>query len=180
MSYDPKYIVDIFEDIVADVREQWDIQNRLAPYYLHGHPKAILKTLSQRDKSDQWKYRKYPLIALFQDIGETKGQNPMIEMTVSPRIIIADKTKREYDSDDRYDNEFKPILYPLYELLKDSMYHVGNFNVGYPDMIQDEKHDRLFWGSEGLGGNEQLLFNDYLDVIDITFTNLEILSYSSC
>lgn len=175
-----KYLVDVFDYVVQIVREEYDSESRELPYYLYGHPLEILATLSRKDKSGNWKYRKYPLIALFQDFAETKGGLESIEMAVSPRLIIADQTQRKYDSSERYTETFKPILYPLYELLLKSIADCGYFNIADYENIPHTKTDRLFWGKEGIYGSEKNIFSDYLDVIDITFTNLEVLRKRPC
>lgn len=175
-----KYFVDVFGLVVEDIRENYDTNNKEKPYYLHGHPLEILKTLSGRDKSPTWKYRKYPLICLLQDFQETKGDNPSWSMQVSPRVLIVNRTKREFSSQKRYEKNFKPILYPLYELLLEAIAEIGFFGVGGPDLIQHKKTDRLFWGREGLYGSKGNIFNDYLDAIDISFVNLPVLSKEDC
>ncbi len=177
---DPKYLVDIFDAVVEDVRDLWDSTSENTPYYMHGHPKQVLEILKKKDKSDNWKYRKYPLVILLQDFIEQKGINPSIEMSTGVRLIIVEQTLRKYEPQDRYDKVFRPILYPIYEQLLESMAESGLFNVTDPDQIQHTKTDRLFWGREGLYGSEQNIFDDYLDAIDITFQDLQILAKPSC
>ena len=143
MSIEDKYFVDVFGLAVSDVRERFDEENNEKPYYLHGHPLEILKVLSERDKSKNWKYRKYPLIILLQDFEETKGANPSWSMQVSPRVLIVNQTKREFSSIKRYDENFKPILYPIYELLLEAIAEIGYFGVAAPDQIIHNKTDRL-------------------------------------
>lgn len=180
MIIEDKYFVDVFGLAVQDVRERFDEANELTPYYLFGHPLEILKTLTQRDKSKDWKYRKYPLVALLQDFQETKGVNPSLITQASPRVLIVNQTKREFSSMKRYEENFKPILYPIYELLLEAIAEIGYFNVKAPDQIQHRKTDRMFWGREGLYGSEGNVFDDYLDAIDITFQDLAILSKEDC
>lgn len=175
-----KYFVDVFGLVVQDVREHFDTRNQEKPYYLHGHPLEIIDILSRKDKSQNWKYRKYPLVILLQDFEETKGLNPSWSMQVSPRILIVNQTKRNYSSELRYQHNFKPILYPIYELLLEAIAEIGYFGVSAADEIDHRKFDRLFWGREGLYGNRSNVFNDYMDAIDITFRNLPVLSKEPC
>ena len=44
-------IVDIFADIVAEVRKAYDPANLEQPYYMHGHPVEIATILSEKDAS---------------------------------------------------------------------------------------------------------------------------------
>lgn len=180
MSVEDKYFVDVFGLAVQDVREQFDIKNCEKPYYLHGHPLEIIKTLTLKDKSQNWKYRKFPLVILLQDFEEKKGVNPSWSLQVSPRILIVNETKREFSSVERYKENFKPILYPIYELLLEAIADIGFFGVAASDQIDHKKTDRLFWGNQGLYGTKGNIFSDYLDAIDLTFNNLTVLSKEPC
>ncbi len=173
-------LVDLFGDVVKYVREEWDVENCVAPYYMHGHPLEILKLLTEKDKSNQFKYSKYPLIALLQDFQETKGNSSMISLSASPRVLILESTQMHFDAVDRYNEVFRPTLYPIYELFLQAIADSGFFNVAGEDEIPHNKTDRLFWGREGLYGNDKLIFNDKLDAIDISFINLEVLRNSQC
>lgn len=179
-TVETKYLVDVFEEVVSDVRLNYDTENNEEPYFEHGHPLEILRLLTEKDDNDNWKYKKYPLIALFQDFKEIKGDSTGIIMEVSPRLIIVEETKQEFDPGDRYDEVFKPILYPIYEQLLESMADSVFFDIGGKENIKHDKWDRLFWGKEGLQGPEGLIFNDYLDAIDITFRGLKVFRKQSC
>ena len=101
-------------------------------------------------------------------------------MKSSVRVLIVNQTKREFSSIKRYDENFKPILYPLYELLLEAIAEIGYFNYTSPDQIPVKKWDRMFWGREGLYGSEGNVFNDYLDAIDIKFKSLEVNAKAEC
>ena len=180
MTREDQIFVDLFGLIVKDVREQYDPEDCLKPYYLHGHPLEIIKTLSDKDKDPNSKYRKYPLVILLQDFEEIRGVNPSWTMEVSPRVLIVEQTKRSFSSDERYRENFKPVLYPIYELLLESIAEYGLFGVAAPDQIDHKKTDRLFWGREGLYGTKGNVFNDYLDAIDIKFNRLPVNRKENC
>lgn len=182
----PIIFVDIFRDIVAQVSADLlnDLQ-QLDPeitgvHYLHGHPLEIIDTLRQRDRAD-WdhpeKYQRYPLVALFQDFPERRYSEPGIAFSPRFHIIIANPTMPEYKSDQRYDFNFRPILYPIYNQL---MYRISKHKMfmgyGGTDGISHTKIDRLFWGREGLYANEANVFDDFLDCIEII--DLELSTYS--
>ena len=108
-------------------------------FYEHGHAKEIVNTLSKKSKGTA-QYTKFPLIALFQDIEETKNSG---YVEASLNIIIANATRPEYRAAERYTNNFEPILYPLLnefeQALRASKY------VSYVDNNYN-KTDRLYWG----------------------------------
>lgn len=171
---DAVYIVDIIGSIVDDVRADYTPPsgyNESAPFYMYGHPLEIIQTLSQKDKHSTLKYQKYPLIALFQDFEERKGASQAVNSDVSLNIVIAVNTDKNYRSDQRYTNTFKTILYPLYNLFLEKIAASNHFGVTEGN-ISHTKTDRVYWGKQGLYGNEGNIFNDYLDAIELT--NLEL------
>lgn len=177
----PVYIVDIFKDIVGEVSERLtpafqSIDNKITGvHYIHGHPIEIIETLAQRDKTNSLKFDKYPLVALFQDFPENYNGRIGAPNEVNLHLIIARATKAEYKADERYKENFKPFLYPIYhELLKQIM-HSGKFLIYNETLLQYTKIDRLFWGREGLYKNQGNIFNDMLDVIEIR--NLKLKTY---
>lgn len=175
----PLFIVDIMKDIVSKVSAKLTPEFKLidefitAVHYMHGHPKEIIETLAQKDKSDTLLFDKYPLIALFQDFPER--YNNMVEAPneLTLHIIIARATRPEYKAAERYDNNFRPFLYPIYMELMKQIFVSGKFLLTSSDNIRHTKIDRLYWGREGLYGNEANIFNDFVDVIEIRDLKLQ-------
>lgn len=176
----PVYIVDIFGSVVEAVSaallptlQAYD-PGITAVNYLHGHPVEIIETLTQRDKSDVFMFKKYPLVALFQDFPEAHNSALGIDNEPTLHIIIAYSSKPEYKSDERYTFKFKPVLYPIYlELMKQLTLHKSFLNYGV-QTIPHIKIDRLYWGKEGLYGNTGNVFNDFLDCIEIRDLKLRV------
>lgn len=132
--------------------------------YLHGHPKEIIETLMQRDKSESYRFRKYPLICLFQDFPE---RDLGVFLEASLNVIICKGTVATYKADERYEHNFKPFLYPIYKTFLQELVSHKDFELYYPKDLT--KIDRLFWGKIGVGGNERNIFNDKLDAIELLF-----------
>lgn len=167
------YIVDLFDEIVSKVSAiltpslQALDSNITGVHYDYGHPKEIIESLMQKDKSNTFMFQKYPLVALFQDFPERITNTVGAPNEVTLHLIIANSTKQTFKSNERYSRNFKPFLYPIYnELMKQisNSKHILNYGA---DNIQHTKIDRLFWGKEGLYGNEGNIFNDFLDIIEI-------------
>ena len=177
------YWVDVFKDIVTDVRTDTDKPATLAsdePYFMHGHPLEILNTLSEKDRHSTYKFKKYPLIALFQDFTESIGENMNSQGETSLNIVICTQTSPDYTSEQRYDNVFRTVLYPLYDLLIKHIEASKWFvNVG-PGLVPHDKTDRLFWGKSGLYGNEGNIFNDNIDAIEIENLSLSMRLIKNC
>lgn len=176
------YWIDVFEDIVADVRADTDKPGTLdtdEPFYMHGHPLEIINTLAQKDKHKTHKYNKYPIIALFQDFTETMGETQTVQSTTELNIVIATQTQSDWKASERYTNTFKTVLYPLYNLLLKHIDSSGWFAIS-PGLIPHDKIDRLFWGRSGLYGNEGNIFSDHLDAIEIQNLSLSMLLKQKC
>lgn len=145
-------------------------------HYLHGHPREIIETLIQRDNSNNFMFKKYPLVALFQDFAEEDNES---DKTIEARLhmVICRATLPDYKAEERYEKNFKPFLYPIYEELKKEL--MSNPNVlGYAP-LKLTKYDRLYWGRQiAYAGGDMNRFQDYLDAIEII--NLTIKINTTC
>lgn len=184
---DSRYIVDVIGDVVANVRI--DIHNKYpnltdegrVPYYMYGHPREISRILDLKDKNAIKKFRKFPLIALFTDITESHGNLTNYGYTAPLNLLIVTDTVNTYTSEERYENSFKPKLYPIYDLFMNNLAS-SQYMAERKDQIQHTKTDRLYWGSAGIYGNEGLIFNDYLDAIEINIDSVKIVksNFKNC
>ena len=175
--------IDIFDEIVTDISEDTSKPGTLEadePFYEHGHPLEIIDILNQKDRHDTEKFNKYPLIALFQDFTETMGQIQSIQSSVELNLIIAVGTSPDYTSEQRYDKNFRPMLYPLYDLLIEHIIKSKWFLNTDPGLVPHLKIDRLFWGRSGLYGNEGNIFNDRIDAIEIQNLQLDLRLKQNC
>ena len=178
---DRRYFVDVFGAIVDRVQELYDTVDQEKPYYLYGHYLDVLNILTEKDQSQTYKYKKYPLIILVQDFNENHGDNITYAYNLPEiRVIITDLTKSTYHADQRYTNVFKPILYPIYRYLLVAMDESLDIDAKDIDQIQHTKIDRVFWGTETAFGSDSSVLNDYLDAIDLTFSNINVFKTSDC
>lgn len=138
-------------------------------HYIHGHPKEIIETLAQRDKSETFMFHKYPLISLFQDFPEKVINDYSVE--VSLNIVICKSTLPEYKAKERYEKNFYPFLYPIYSELINQIKRHPNTTKYFSDYT---KIDRLFWGRSGLYGNTANKFNDHLDALELVNLKIQI------
>jgi hypothetical protein len=173
-----KYIVDVFEDIMEHVILEYDPIVGVAPnqtggekpFYGYGSIKEILQVLSEKDNDKEKKYKKFPLVALVLDLPEKKGTELANEYLVNPRILILEKTDKNYRADQRYLNTMKPTLIPIYDLLLQEMADNPNLNTGLKEQIKHTSTPRVNWGTQTQGDD----LNDYLDGIELNFQDLRI------
>lgn len=153
--------------VVFDETFDYTFQNAnmlLMPFYMFGHPVEIAKRLVDKDKNRQ-SAQKYPLIALRMDIQETVSKGIW---SYSLNLLIANYNDKKWNAEERMENIFKPVLYPIYERFMQELQNSGLFfwpgNLDYPEHT---KVDRPFWGTESQQGNVKNIFNDPIDAIEI-------------
>lgn len=143
------------------------------PYYDYGTWKTLTNKLLKKDQDREFMYKKYPLIAL-NVVAPYECVNNMYTFTLN--IAILAFTDKNYTEQDRQENVFKPVLYPLYEAFLKQLRGQG-FTFGKGNMLRPEHKgiDRYFWGSDSDKGNR---FNDPLDAIELT--ELKISKTQNC
>lgn len=170
-----QYIVDNIGTVVAAMRGTYSTTDLEVPYYMFGHRLEISRQLDRKTKNSK---AKYPLIALRMDFNETI-EDTFIKCKLN--IGIFQFTKMNYNTQQRYDNVFKPILYPLYYLFLEELYHSGLFSWGIDGDLEKPKHtkiDRPYWGTPATEKNEKNIFNDPLDAIEIV--DMEVVTKIKC
>lgn len=174
--------VDIFGDIVTDVRADADKPaglDALAPYYDFGHPVDIVNKLKQKDTSSL-KFNKFPLIALLMDFTEVMGEDMTVRArTTDLTIVIITNTAPELFTNERYDQNFRTILYPLYDLLIKHITKSKYFKSG-PGLVSHDKFDRPYWGRTGISGNEANMLNTAVDAIEVANLDLSLRLNNNC
>lgn len=178
-KFKPTIIVDEFSEIVEKVSNELTAtfknidSNISGVHYLHGHPVEIARTLSEKSQTNEFKFKKYPLIALLQDFPEKKNTIGQ-ESEVSLHIIIVKGTDPNWKADRRYNENFRPFLYPVYIELLDQIMKHKKFITKSNESIDHTKIDRLFWGVSGEYGNTANIFMDHVDIIEIKDLKLKV------
>jgi hypothetical protein len=146
--------------------------------YLPGHRLEISNRLDAQNKNPAKKYDKFPLIAFNEQYGSfPKRRGSITDWTLN--IAILAETKSNYHSEERDENVFRPILYPLYEeflkYLRESGYFFWSGRQSAPP------HDpvpRKFFGITSKEGNVKYIFNDTLDAIELI--DLKLSEFKNC
>lgn len=169
----PLFVVDEIGEVVTKVSTKMTPSLKdydpliTGVHYEHGHPLEILETLAQKDKSDTYVFKKYPLIALFQDFTEDRNKDLGFQSNSPLHIIIARGTSQAYKAEERYAKNFKPVLVPIYLELLNQLGFSKAFSTGPISRLRHEYTERLFWGKDGLYGKEGNIFNDFIDCIEL-------------
>ena len=173
-------IVEVFGDIVSQVSGKLTASLQgydpkiTGVHYMHGHPLEIIETLKQLGDTQTYRFDRYPLIALFQDFPERVTDATGLQSEVTLHLIIARATMPDYKAEKRYEYNFNPVLYPVYESLLLHIHRSKAFTTKGPNLVEHTKWDRLYWGRSGLYGNEGNIFNDWIDCIEIKDLKLKV------
>lgn len=161
-------LVDIIGNVVNEVRKEYDPVNSEIPYYEHGHPLEIINTLREKTDTDEYKLKKYPLIALFEDF-ETETGTGVFAYTAKLNVLFITDTAKEWKATQRYANSFNTILTPIYSLFIKHLKRQKGVHVQHR-RIDNNTTYHLYWGATE--GNKM---NDHIDAIEIK--NLDIKIY---
>ena len=154
-------IPDIFEEIVSDVSDRYGS----SVYFEFGHPIELNNIIKMKGRQLQ-----YPAIFLFVDIEETRNIQGRWG-TISPTLIIVNETEQTYLASQRLENSFKPILYPIYELLINEIENSSYFSG---TQVVHGKRDHYFYGSDMNEGKSS--FDQKFDAIELNIRDLLILN----
>lgn len=181
MAVDVRYVVDLWEHLVSETRKLYDPDGLAEPYFAYGHPLDVANKLALMEQDSTYKSQKFPMVLLILDTELRKGESIQYEYSHSPQILILANTEPAYISEERTTNVFKPILYPIYRNLITAMTKCPYIAYN-PNGIDHTHTDRYFWGKEGIRmrGNDSLIFNEYLDGIELNFNNIEVYKYNNC
>lgn len=162
----------IIEEIIGQVVDKVSTKLEMDVRYLFGPASEIEDTLLEITKAQGFTeepLKKYPLIVLFTDIPETFGTADGYYGKVTiPSIAIACITDNNLKAMQRLEQNFKPILIPIFEEFKRQLARNSSFIVGAPQNIKMKKWNRYFWGKQKFGTK----LNDFVDAIEIQ--NLEL------
>ena len=139
-----------------------------APYFYYGHALEIVNTLMEKDKSDNWKLKKYPAVFLFVPITEERDE---FTSKMKLDIVIVTETRPEWKAADRDANVFVPKLLPIYDALIEQLSRSSELN--FSGVHEFTKH--YFWGSSQTDKN---VANDYADAIELK--GVEVETWPSC
>ncbi len=141
-------------------------------YYDHGHPLEIVNRLQAKLKDESQRLERFPLVMLFHDFTVQRNSQEFFGRATL-NMAIAALTRKEYSTEERYTNTFKPILYPIYYQLLHQLGRSTYFHNAQA-MVEHTLIDRVAWGRTGLYGNTGNQFDDYLDCLEIQGLQLTV------
>lgn len=164
-----QYIPDLFTPVAARMIELLGFPI----YYEWGHQPEITQKLTALDASKNKKSFKYPLMWLVMDFKESHGVNMDVYAKTSPfSFVFAVGTDPLYTEQQRRDKSFLPTLLPMYQTFLQALSEQSSFRKPYGPLIKHDSALRPYWGH----GTNHNLFNDFIDAIEITNLQLEVVN----
>lgn len=149
----PVSIPSLFETIVSRVSAALLDELGREVQFLHGTYNHIRQRIVAKDRAEGNKELKYPLIALvhsFEEQVRVTGK----KVDVSLNFLICTETTNQKYAEDRYTDNYEPILYPIYAEFLEQCKQSGFFG-GYGD-YEHTKVDDLHMGEETANGTYTL------------------------
>lgn len=139
----PYNVPDIISDIVSELSDNLSSELGMDVQFLHGTWLSIKQRITEENGSRVSKNARFPLICLVQVFEEKFDVNSEYS-DVSLTLLICNNSTPEWWSEERYSNNYIPILYPIYaefmELLNRSRYFVGYAQRVYTHTKADDLH----------------------------------------
>ncbi len=147
-----------------------------AVFYSFGTIDELNENLAQLGKTASGQTKKFPLLFLVVDIKEPKGfVGDYTDLKL--RLAIINQTSKTFKAAERLEQNFKPIIMPIYRELLNQITLSGGIFLGASsaDQIKHTAIRRYYWGRETASGNTANKLNDYVDGLEID--NLELRYY---
>lgn len=166
----PIAIPNIFSEIVEKTKTELDINLQ----FKHGTWLHLLSRLINEQNGRQTiKANMYPLICLIHDFEEKYDADSGL-ITTSLDFIILTPSKIDYTSEQRYIENYIPILYPIYAEFMQQIADYYGFIGHYSEYPEHTKIDALHIGQSAENGNIAYKLPDILDGIIVKGVSLTI------
>lgn len=176
------YVVDLIEDVVnatntAVIAELQAAKPTIqAINFMPGTEGEITDRLTLMSQQFTQDGKQWPLFALIMSFPENKSPYVGFDGIEELNIVIANVTKNEYKTPERYVNNFKPVLYPIYLEFLNQLYLDARFQTELPENIPHTKIDFPYYNSD----KEVNVFNSYVDAIQIKIKLKILLPFVTC
>lgn len=171
------FLVDVIRDIVAATStvllSQLQETDPLITgvHFKYGHINDIRERITTDMKNG---INFCPFVCLIEDyriIKKDEGLTGVADL----KLLILYYSKPDITRQQREDNVFRPILYPIYNELLRQFKLSGKFQIYDVTKIQHEHINRPHWGDPGLYGNKEYPLTGVFDGIEIS--NLQLTTF---
>lgn len=151
-------IVDQFSQVAALVSSAYG----QTVHFRHGHMLEVANIVQQMVKDPDIDKR-YPIIALQHDFEQDPVPFKGTELK-GLKLYIITLSRPEYIAEQRKELIFKPILYPIRDILIEQIARSGYFEQQSVEDVLEviTLTDRYYWGSSSVMGNTANIFLDWV------------------
>lgn len=138
--------------------------------YMYGNLKEIQQRLIEGSANATKRKQQYPLFIYLMDVAIERGDaNNLYGRAPNLNIIIANHTKNSYNSEERDEKQFEPILRPLYRSFLKHLSLSRRFSIQSERRLPHTMIEHFYWGRDE---NTLNFLPKNIDAIEIT--NLEV------
>lgn len=168
----PEYILtDEIETIVAAAKTALGLS---VLNYQYGFIQELNQTLKEMEASPAAYASKFPLVYLAEPFTIVRGQESVFGVA-KPDLFIINTTTKEWKAKQRMDNNYKPILLPIYREILKQIVKSPVFQHLSSEKIPHTLTKGYYWGE-----NQQTVLNDAVDCLKIGGLELPITHKSNC
>lgn len=166
MKFKARILPDLMEDMMRYVR--LDLTDKFnssqKPYFNHDTMQKFINEMLEKDSNS---VDKFPVVYMRPDyIEDYNTGDSRVLYNATIELYIIHRTEPIYKVGNRYEEVFKPILYPIFEALMYRLKHYAGFTFNY----EHSKQDLLQWGL-----NNENFVNEYIDAIHLTNMTLGVM-----
>lgn len=145
--------------------------------YQYGDLYELNETLQQWAASpdDDFSGKRFPLVWLKQPYSILRGDKGIYGRLADGVILIINSTNKDWKAKEREDNNFKPVLRPIYGELMNQIVVSPVFDEPLVESIPHVVSDVYFWDEQ-----KQYFFNDAVDYLCISGLRLRISHNQNC
>lgn len=177
MMNNPEYILtDEMETIVAATKTALNDPEGTFPVlnYQFGYIEELNETLKQMEGNPNQFDKKFPLIWLAEPFTIKRGITGIFG-TAEVDLFIINTTNTTWKARERMDNNYKPVLLPIYRELLYQLILSVVFDIQSIDKLPHTLTKGYYWGE-----NQQTVLNDSVDCLKIGRLFLPIHNKQEC
>lgn len=173
----PEYILtDEMQLVIDAVKAALNVPAGTFPVlnYQYGYVQELNETLLQWEKDPTKSPLKFPLVWLAEPYEINRGMKANYG-DASVDIFIINKSAKTWKAAERMDNNFKPVIYPIYRQMLEQFVISPAFNVISLSQLPHKYTNRYYFGE-----NNKTVLNDVVDCMRISFQKLPLSEKTNC
>lgn len=157
---DTEYILtDEIGMLVADVKEELQLP---VLNYQYGYVEELIQTLQQWENSPAHFGQKFPLVWLAEPYSIKRDDNGVCG-TATVDFFIINHSEKEWKAKDRMENNFKPVIIPIYRSLINQLMLNPAFDHPFEKTPEHTTVNRYYFSDGG-----KTVLNDVVDAMKIS------------